>query len=108
MAPEPPVTSAVQGRAPYLQYCATCHGTDLRGGLNAPSLRGVAAADVDFMLSTGRMPAPEPQNDLDDIATYFDGPNLTARLERTANVRVWISAGSRWGRRFPTMCVHDQ
>jgi ubiquinol-cytochrome c reductase cytochrome c subunit len=48
------------GRAAYLQMCATCHGADLRGGPNAPGLRGVGAADVDFWVGTGRMPAAVP------------------------------------------------
>ena len=48
------------GQAAYVQQCASCHGTDLRGGLNAPSIRGVGAADVDFWVGTGRMPAAVP------------------------------------------------
>ncbi len=48
------------GREVYLQRCGTCHGADLRGGPNAPSLRGVGAADVDFWVGTGRMPAAVP------------------------------------------------
>jgi len=58
--PRAPITSAAAGRTPYLQNCASCHGGDLRGGPNAPSLRGVGAADVDFMVGTGRMPAAVP------------------------------------------------
>jgi ubiquinol-cytochrome c reductase cytochrome c subunit len=56
---EPPGPGGA-GRKPYLQYCASCHGADLRGGPNAPSIRGVGPADVDFMVSTGRMPAAVP------------------------------------------------
>jgi ubiquinol-cytochrome c reductase cytochrome c subunit len=48
------------GHATYLQQCAACHGVDLRGGPNAPNIRGVGAADVDFFVSTGRMPAAVP------------------------------------------------
>lgn len=48
------------GRLAYTERCATCHGADLRGGPNAPSLRGVGAAAVDFWLGTGRMPAAVP------------------------------------------------
>jgi ubiquinol-cytochrome c reductase cytochrome c subunit len=50
----------VDGHAVYLQQCASCHGVDLRGGVNAPDIRGVGAADVDFWVSTGRMPAAVP------------------------------------------------
>lgn len=48
------------GRATYVQQCAACHGVDLRGGRNAPNIRGVGAADVDFWVGTGRMPAAVP------------------------------------------------
>jgi ubiquinol-cytochrome c reductase cytochrome c subunit len=50
----------VNGRAAYLQQCAACHGVDLRGAPNAPNIRGVGAADVDFWVGTGRMPAAVP------------------------------------------------
>jgi ubiquinol-cytochrome c reductase cytochrome c subunit len=50
----------VDGHATYLQQCSTCHGVDLRGGPNAPNIRGVGAADVDFWVGTGRMPAAVP------------------------------------------------
>jgi ubiquinol-cytochrome c reductase cytochrome c subunit len=50
----------VNGHATYLQQCAACHGVDLRGGPDAPRIRGVGAADVDFWVSTGRMPAAVP------------------------------------------------
>jgi ubiquinol-cytochrome c reductase cytochrome c subunit len=48
------------GRAIYVQNCASCHGVDLRGGSKAPSLRGVGAAGADFYVTTGRMPAAVP------------------------------------------------
>jgi ubiquinol-cytochrome c reductase cytochrome c subunit len=53
-------TSHVDGRAVYAQYCASCHGVDLRGGKNAPTLLGVGAASADFYVTTGRMPAAVP------------------------------------------------
>ena len=42
----------------YLRDCATCHGADARGTPLGPDLRGVGAAQIDFQLSTGRMPVP--------------------------------------------------
>jgi len=80
--PDARATPTDTGRAQYLQYCASCHGTDLRGGPNAPSIRGAGAADVDFWVGTGRMPAavpwievghrgPQlPQSTIDAIVTY--------------------------------------
>ncbi len=50
----------VAGKLSYQTRCASCHGADLRGGVNAPSLRGVGAADLDFWMVTGRMPAAVP------------------------------------------------
>jgi ubiquinol-cytochrome c reductase cytochrome c subunit len=41
----------------YAQTCSSCHGAPQTGTLNGPSLRGVGLADVDFYLTTGRMPA---------------------------------------------------
>ncbi|HEX2090689.1 MAG TPA: c-type cytochrome [Actinomycetota bacterium] len=50
------------GRALYLQDCAWCHGAAGEGTEYGTTLRGVGAASADFMLSTGRMPIPEPIN----------------------------------------------
>ncbi len=60
MIPPPPPAIVQAGKTAYEQACASCHGADLRGGVNAPSLRGVGAADVDFWVGTGRMPAAVP------------------------------------------------
>jgi ubiquinol-cytochrome c reductase cytochrome c subunit len=50
-----------QGRAIFLEECATCHGDFAQGTPGvAPSLIGVGAAAVNFQTSTGRMPAKEP------------------------------------------------
>jgi ubiquinol-cytochrome c reductase cytochrome c subunit len=48
------------GRQLYTTNCSACHGADLRGGPNAPTLIGVGAAGADFWVSTGRMPAAVP------------------------------------------------
>jgi len=61
----------VDGHAAYLQQCSSCHGVDLRGGPNAPNIRGVGAADVDFWVGTGRMPAAVPW-----IEVGHRGPSL--------------------------------
>jgi len=63
-ASAPGITSQNQlaeGRAIFLQECATCHGLYAQGTPGvAPSLIGVGSAAVDFQVSTGRMPAREP------------------------------------------------
>lgn len=40
----------------FAANCATCHGMNLQGTTQAPSLIGVGAAAVDFQVGTGRMP----------------------------------------------------
>jgi len=59
-----PLVSPVQlskqaqaGKELFGLRCASCHGIDLQGSQYAPSLRGVGAANVDWWVSTGRMPA---------------------------------------------------
>jgi ubiquinol-cytochrome c reductase cytochrome c subunit len=50
-----------EGKAIFLQECASCHGLFAQGQAGvAPSLIGVGAAAVHFQVSTGRMPAKEP------------------------------------------------
>lgn len=51
------LVQSTNGKALYDIHCASCHGADLNGTNDAPALRGVGAASVDFYLSTGRMPA---------------------------------------------------
>lgn len=51
-----------QGETLYGQHCVLCHGPQAQGLVNdtkaqGPSLIGVGAASVDFMVRTGRMPA---------------------------------------------------
>jgi ubiquinol-cytochrome c reductase cytochrome c subunit len=60
LAQVPTDTAHGDGRAVYEQYCASCHGVDLRGGTKAPTLLGVGAAAADFYVTTGRMPAAVP------------------------------------------------
>lgn len=45
------------GAALYETKCASCHGAYQWGTPDGPSLHRVGLADVDFYLSTGRMPA---------------------------------------------------
>jgi len=67
VAARPIVTPAVsqaqltEGADLYNESCTSCHGpkgegATLSGGVKAPPLVGVGAADVDFYVSTGRMP----------------------------------------------------
>ena len=51
------------GRFIYERDCAWCHGSGGRGTSFGPPLRGVGAASVHFMLTTGRMPIPDPDDE---------------------------------------------
>ncbi|MBT2476538.1 cytochrome c, partial [Microbacterium sp. ISL-103] len=44
------------GEKLFTANCATCHGLDLQGTANGPSLYGVGELAVEFQMSTGRMP----------------------------------------------------
>lgn len=59
-APSPTALGDDPGRFVYLRDCAWCHGEQGQGSIYGPGLVGVGAASVDFMLTTGRMPIPEP------------------------------------------------
>jgi len=45
-----------QGSKLFQANCATCHGLNLQGTSQGPTLIGVGAASVDFQVGTGRMP----------------------------------------------------
>ncbi|MBM3715697.1 MULTISPECIES: c-type cytochrome [Microbacterium] len=57
--PESQSTSATaveDGEKLFQANCATCHGLDLQGSDQGPSLFGVGELSVHFQVSTGRMP----------------------------------------------------
>jgi quinol---cytochrome-c reductase cytochrome c subunit len=56
-----PTPTSGHGRDLYLRDCAWCHGAQGEGSIYGPSLVGVGAASADFMLSTGRMPIPNAE-----------------------------------------------
>jgi ubiquinol-cytochrome c reductase cytochrome c subunit len=59
-----PAAGQPDGRALYLEGCATCHGDDARGHPGqAPSLLRSGAQAADFYLSTGRMPLADPRDE---------------------------------------------
>lgn len=44
------------GQKLFAANCATCHGMNLQGTADGPTLIGVGAAAVEFQVATGRMP----------------------------------------------------
>ncbi|WP_194419899.1 c-type cytochrome [Microbacterium abyssi] len=60
-ATETPTAASTQltvddGEKLFQANCATCHGLDLQGTDNGPSLYGVGELSVEFQVATGRMP----------------------------------------------------
>jgi len=56
-APLPPTEQGVHdGQKLYQRDCAYCHGDRGQGTRNGQSLEGIGAAEVDYAVSTGRMP----------------------------------------------------
>jgi quinol---cytochrome-c reductase cytochrome c subunit len=69
-------SASESGRLIYLGDCAFCHGTDASGTNRGPSLQGVGAADVDFYLSTGRMPVTEEVQDPQRKTPSYDAAEI--------------------------------
>lgn len=59
-SPPPNANLVKLGGDLYAVHCVTCHGGKLQGSPNGPPLILVGAANVDFQLSTGRMPLEVP------------------------------------------------
>ena len=51
-------------RRTFQADCAICHGADGRGTDRGPTLAGVGRADLDYELTTGRMPITNPAQEL--------------------------------------------
>jgi len=75
-----------QGEALFAANCATCHGLDLEGTEDGPTLIGVGAASVDFQVGTGRMPLAMtgPQGQVKPV--QFTQEQITALAQYVASV----------------------
>jgi ubiquinol-cytochrome c reductase cytochrome c subunit len=65
------------GKKLFLANCATCHGLNAQGSKVAPTLIGVGAADVDFQVGTGRMPAAGPGVQIQKTAVQFSDQQIS-------------------------------
>jgi ubiquinol-cytochrome c reductase cytochrome c subunit len=59
-SPAPAAAPPADTRTVYLRDCGVCHGAGGQGGANGPAIAGTGRAIVDYEISTGRMPLPEP------------------------------------------------
>jgi ubiquinol-cytochrome c reductase cytochrome c subunit len=81
-----------QGAELYGVHCITCHGAQLQGTGDGPSLRNAGGASVDFFLETGRMPLPSNAVQAWHVNDQFDP-------EQTQALRAFVSAKA--GTRIP-------
>ena len=78
-AGSPPSETAVEeGKALYLEGCASCHGLNAEGTSVAPSLIGAGAASVHFQVSTGRMPVAAPAVQIERKEPTYDEAQTAA------------------------------
>lgn len=94
-------SAAQDGRTLYAEHCASCHGGDLQGGPDAPSLRTAGPAAVDFYLSTGRMPAAISQKEAPSL-----GRPSFSRAEMDALI-AYISSREPAGPPIPHVTLVD-
>ena len=66
------------GKKLFQANCATCHGMDLQGTANGPSLYGVGELSVEFQLATGRMPLQMQGPQAPQKEAQFTEPQIEA------------------------------
>jgi ubiquinol-cytochrome c reductase cytochrome c subunit len=90
--------AAAAGQRAYQTRCSSCHGEDLRGGVDAPSLRGVGAAALDFWMVTGRMPAAVPW-----LEVGHRGPQISQR--EIGAIEAYVTAVAPGGPPIPEVAA---
>ncbi|KQY98788.1 c-type cytochrome [Microbacterium sp. MEC084] len=74
------------GEKLFQANCATCHGLDLQGTDNGPSLYGVGALAVEFQVSTGRMPMQRQDVQAPQKEAQFTEEQILAMAEFVQSV----------------------
>ena len=90
LAPAAVRAQADNGATLYMTRCASCHGDNGQGSNVAPSLIDKSAADIHFMLDTGRMPASVPY-----INELHKSPSFTELYPKQYSVSLpysWIAS----------------
>jgi ubiquinol-cytochrome c reductase cytochrome c subunit len=118
---EAPVATALtveDGKRLFQANCATCHGLDLQGTDDGPSLYGVGELAVEFQVATGRMPmamqgpqAPQKpvqfsQEQIDAMAAYVQttAPGPTFPDEEVLDGKGDVARGAELFRINCAMC----
>jgi len=82
----PPQSYIPAGQALFETFCSSCHGTDASGTSRAPNLVGLGPATVDFWVTTGRMPAENPN--------AVQAPRKPAKLtdKQALEIAAWVNS----------------
>jgi ubiquinol-cytochrome c reductase cytochrome c subunit len=70
--------TAADGQKLFTANCATCHGLDMQGTPEGPSLIGVGELSVEFQLATGRMPLQMQGPQAPQKTPQFTEPQIRA------------------------------
>ena len=70
----------------FAANCATCHGLNLQGTTQGPTLIGVGAASVDFQVGTGRMPAAATGPQAEEKPVQFTESQVAALAAYVASL----------------------
>ncbi len=83
-----------EGRFLYQVHCSSCHGLRLEGSTSAPPLVDVNAAQVDFYVGTGRMPATVPYQQQLHRTPIFSQQQISGLID-------YLTAVSHGSRKVP-------
>jgi mono/diheme cytochrome c family protein len=62
----------------YGRDCASCHGIDGQGTDRGVTLEGLGGAGISYVLTTGRMPIPEPTSTIRRSSPQYDPDEIRA------------------------------
>lgn len=92
--------TAQDGQKLFTANCATCHGFDLQGTSEGPSLIGVGELSVEFQLATGRMPLQMQGPQAPQKPVQFTEAQIKAMADYVQSVAPgpkypadWVTAG---------------
>jgi len=96
----PPSSYIAAGHRLFEENCSSCHMSTAQGSAEAPSLRGVGPATVNFWVTTGRMPAATPLQ----VQAQEKPPRLT--VKEANEVAAWINSLTPAAPYIPTVKVN--
>ncbi len=70
----------------YERDCAECHGSGGGGTAKGPAIAEEGAASIDYVVSTGRMPIEDPDDEIKRGPAAYDRPTTIALAEYVASL----------------------